>query len=160
MKLKQLVIAAAIAFIPAAYATQENSKEVFLSYFPESLVTDALSRYNIPKEEWASINQDLSSKEGLVIRLVDEKASKMDPNPMEDPNQRKAAVKIFREVLFQVFSEVLYSHGVTDTDKIRNMLDTIQQLKAEKFCLSMKAPKYNGVDVQEESYKDVYNLGS
>jgi hypothetical protein len=83
---------------------------------------------------------------------VEEKASKMDPNPLKDPSQRQAAVKLFRDTLFEVFSGVLNEHGVTDEQKVRAMLDDIQHQKAVRFaqCMEKKMPKAEAAPTEKK----------
>ena len=90
-------------------SVMECSKELLLAYFPETFVTETLKKFKVPESEWAGINKDLSSKDGDVIKMVEEKASKMDPNPLKDPQQRQGAVKIFRETLLEIFSSIVAS---------------------------------------------------
>lgn len=122
------------ANISAQNAIDECSKELLLAYFPEQFVNEALKKNNVPQEKWADINKDLAGKEKDVVRIVEEKAEKQNPNPLKDPSQRLAAVKIFRETLLQVFSEALKKNGITDDKQIQAMLDDIQQQKAKKFA--------------------------
>lgn len=112
----------------------DNSKELISAYFPESVVNESLPLANVPRDQWVIINQELCAKSGEMIRMVEEKASKMEPNPLLDSSQIQVAAKLFREALFQVFSDVMRDHGVTDEDKIKEMLGHIQQLKAERYA--------------------------
>lgn len=114
----------------------ECSKEILLSYFPEPFVVPTLKKFNVPQEKIDPIVQALAEKNKDVLRLVEERASKMDPNPFKgfDPSQRAAAVKIFRETLTQVFGDVLKANGVTDDNQIAQMLEDIQRQKAANFA--------------------------
>lgn len=122
----------------AATATEsvigDCSKEFLIAYFPSSLVQDALNKFHVPKEKWDPIIKSLAESEKSIITQVEEKASKITPNPLKDPQQRQVAVKIFRETLTDVFSGVLKKNGITDDKQIHAMLDEIQQQKAKKFA--------------------------
>ena len=120
---------------------EECSKELLLSFFPEAFVTEVLQKYQVPKEKWEPIVKGLQEKNDDVIKLVDEQASKMDPNPLKDSSQKQVAVKIFRETLFQVFSGVLKTNGITDDQKIQSMLGEVQQLKTKRFAQCMESHK-------------------
>lgn len=120
---------------------EECSKELLLSFFPEAFVTEVLQKYQVPKEKWEPIVKGLQEKNDDVIKLVDEQASKMDPNPLKDSSQKQVAVKIFRETLFQVFSGVLKANGITDDQKIQSMLGEVQQLKTKRFAQCMESQK-------------------
>lgn len=125
----------------ATSGADECAKELLLSYFPEPIVTDALKRFSIPNDKWDGITKSLSSKDKEVVKIVEEKAATMNPNPLKDPQQRQAAVKLFRETLLQVFSDALKENGITDTSKFQAMLDDIQQQKAKKFAMCMEKQK-------------------
>ncbi len=127
--------------MPAAAPTDECSKELLLSYFPEVFVNETLGKFKVPQDKWAAINTDLSSKDKEVIKMVESKASQMNPNPLKDPQQRQAAVKIFRETLYQVFADSMRANGITDEQQIQGMLDDIQQQKAKRFAMCMQKQK-------------------
>lgn len=123
-------------------AADECSKELLLAYFPEPFVKETLKKHNVPQDQWDAIQKELSSKDKDVIKTVEQKAAKMDPNPLKDPQARQAAIKLFRETLYQVFADVLKAHGVTDEKQIQAMLDDVQQQKAQRFakCMQKQAP--------------------
>lgn len=119
----------------------ECTKELLLSYFPESMVNDTLKRFNIAQDKWAGIAKSLSSKDKDVVKLVEQKAAAMNPNPLKDPQQRQAAVKLFRETLLQVFSDAMRENGIQDASQFQAMLDDIQQQKAKRFAMCMEKQK-------------------
>lgn len=127
--------------IVTADATDECAKELLLSYFPEPIVKETLKRFSIADDKVAGITKSLSLKDKDVVKVVEEKAKNMNPNPLKDPQQRAAAVKLFRETLLQVFTEALKENGITDTSKFQAMLDDIQQQKAKKFAMCMDRQK-------------------
>lgn len=122
-------------------AVDECAKELLLSYFPEPIVLETLKRFSIPQDKVDGIVRSLSNRDKEVIKLVEEKAAAMNPNPLKDPQQRQVAVKLFRETLFQAFSDALKENGITDTNKFQAMLDDIQQQKAKKFAMCMEKKK-------------------
>lgn len=119
------------------------SKEFLIAYFPPVLVENSLEKFHVPKDKWEPIVKQLTASEKSIITLVEEKASKITPNPLKDPQQRQAAVKIFRETLMEIFSGVLHQNGITDEQQIKSILDDIQQQKAKKFaeCLEKHRQK-------------------
>jgi hypothetical protein len=127
--------------VAAAVQTDECSKELLLSYFPEQFVNETLSKFKVPQDQWAGINKELTAKDKEVVKLVEEKAAKLSPNPLKDPQQRQAAVKIFRETLLQIFGDVLKAHNIKDEKQIQAMLDDIQQQKARRFAQCMEKQK-------------------
>lgn len=127
--------------VAATPAIDECAKELLLSYFPEPIVAQTLKKFNVPQEKWAGISQSLSSKDKDIVKLVEQKASSMNPNPLKDPQQRQAAVKLFRETLLTVFSDAMKENGITDATQYQAMLDDIQQQKAKKFAMCMEKQK-------------------
>ena len=125
----------------ASPAIDECSKELLLAYFPETFVTETLKKFNVPQDKWSGIIKELNTKDKDVIKTVEQKASQIDPNPLKDPQQRQAAVKIFRETLLQIFGDVLKANGITDQKHIQSMLDDIQQQKAKRFAQCMEKHK-------------------
>lgn len=143
--IRWLLCYCAIAMAPSLAFTDQTvdecSKELLLAYFPEPFVIETLKKFNVNEAQWDIIQKELSNKDKEVIKLVEQKASQMDPNPLKDPQARQAAVKLFRETLLQIFSDVLKAHGVTDEQEIQAMLENVQQLKAQRFAKCMQKPE-------------------
>jgi hypothetical protein len=118
------------------------TKEELMTFFPDQVVQSVLIKGNIPKEEAVAIAQELSKKDKDLAKVVEEKAAKLEPNPFKDLSQRDLAIKIYRETLYEVFSKVLKSHGVTNEDKIQTMLEEIQASKSKLFieCIQKQQP--------------------
>lgn len=116
----------------------ECSRELLISYFPKVFVTETLKKYNVSPDKWEAITNDLAQKDKQVIKTVEEKASKMNPNPLKDPQQRQAAVKLFRETLTDLFASTMKANGVSDDKQIADMLNDIQQQKAKRFAMCMQ----------------------
>lgn len=132
---------AATAAPESASTTDECSKDLLLSYFPATFVQQTLTKFNVPKENQDAIVNALTEKDKSIVKMVEEKASKMNPNPLKDPQQRQQAVKIFRETLLQVFSDVMKANGINDDKQIQAMLDDVQQQKAKRFAMCMQKQK-------------------
>ncbi len=132
--------------------SDECSKELLISYFPKAFVTETLKKYNISQDKWDAIASDLAQKDKQVIKAVEDKASKMNPNPLKDPQQRQAAVKIFRETLTDLFASTMKANGITDSKQISDMLNDIQQQKAKRFAMCMQ--KMSQEKSQEDSDND------
>lgn len=136
-----MVSAPVLAAADAPEVKDECAKELLLSYFPEPIVRDTLKNFNVPQDKWDGIVKSLSSKDKEVVKIVEQKASTMNPNPLKDIQQRQAAVKLFRDTLLEVFSDALKENGVQDTSQFSAMLDQIQQQKAKKFAMCMEKHK-------------------
>lgn len=135
----------------SVFAVEENddcSEAFFISYFPNPLVDKTLKKYNITDSQAQQIMKALAEKDGSVIKIVEQKASKLNPNPLSDPQKREDAIKLFRETLIEVFSTVLKENGISDDKQIQAMLDEIQMLKAQRFSQCMKNNKL------PQSFKD------
>ena len=139
-----------------ATAADECSKELLLEYFPKQFVVETLKKFNVPQEKWDAIAAALSTKDKDVVRIVEDKASKLTPNPLKDrdPQQRQVAVKLFRETLLQVFSEALQANGITDQKQLQAMLDDIQQQKAKNFAQCMEKQKAAAQQNQQQPAGD------
>lgn len=122
----------------------ECSRELLISYFPKVFVTETLKKYNVPEDKWDAITSDLAQKDQQVIKTVEDKASQMNPNPLKDPQQRQAAVKLFRETLTDLFASTMKANGVTDEKQISDMLNDIQQQKAKRFAMCMQKMSQSG----------------
>lgn len=127
----------------AALETDDCAKELLLSYFPEPLVKETLKKFHVPEDKWAGITKSLTSHDKEIVKIVEQKASKMSPNPLKDSQQRQVAVKLFRDTLLETFSNTLIENGVTDKTQFLAMLDDIQQQKAKKFAMCMQKQKKN-----------------
>lgn len=127
----------------AASDTDDCAKELLLSYFPEPLVKETLKKFHVPEDKWAGITKSLTSHDKEIVKIVEQKASKMSPNPLKDSQQRQVAVKLFRDTLLETFSNTLIENGVTDKTQFLAMLDDIQQQKAKKFAMCMQKQKKN-----------------
>lgn len=132
-----------------AVPADECAKEMLLSYFPAPIVKETLKKFNIPQEKWEGILSSLSSKDKEVVKIVEQKAAGMNPNPLKDPQQRQAAVKLFRETLLDVFAKALQDNGITDSTKFQPMLDDIQQQKAKKFAMCMEKQKQKAEELDK-----------
>lgn len=76
-------------------------------FFAEPIVNQGLSLYNVRQELWPLINESLRGKSVDVPRRMKQRTAYMVPNPIEYPMQKAATAKILKEVLFEVFMEVM-----------------------------------------------------
>lgn len=115
------------------------TKEVLMTFFPQPVVKAVLVQHQVSEEEANQIAKELSQKDQEVVKTVETKASKMEPNPLNDLNQRDTAVKIFRETLYEVFAKVLKAHDVkADDNQIQTILDDMQEAKGKLFVECIK----------------------
>lgn len=135
-------------------AAGECSQEILLAYFPSVFVRETMNRFNVPKDQWDAIVTELAAKDKEIIKTVEAKAAKMSVNPLNDPQQRQEAVKLFRETLLEAFSSVMQAHGINDEQQIRSMLDDIQKQKAQRFAKCMREQKLPPTSAQMKAQAD------
>lgn len=131
----------------------EQCKEILMSYFPKTIVTEVLTQNNVPKDKVAVIADALAKKSSDVLKIVQDKASKMNPNPLKDPNMHEQTGKLIRDTVLEIFGSVMKDNGVTDNKQIQSMADAIQQKKADLFkqCMDKAQPEDESDD---EDYED------
>lgn len=162
-KLKYILLSASFAVLALsgysvhAGTLDDCSKELLISYFPEPFVNEVLKEYQIPKEQWAEINQALQDQDRTIISTVEAKAAKMTPNPLKDPSQRNVAVSIFKEILYEAFANVMNKYGIDDKNQITAMLDEIQYKKAKRFRECME--KQNTLPIQPSDVEEPMDKG-
>lgn len=76
-------------------------------FFVESIVNQGLSLYNVRQELWLPINEHLRNISLEVPERMKKRTAYMIPNPIEYPMQKAATAKILKDVLGEVFNEVL-----------------------------------------------------
>ena len=113
------------------------SEQMLRAYFPASFVTKTLEKFQVPKDQMTAIIAELTLKDKDVIPTFEKRATEKNPNLLRDPKYREEGAKLFRSILTETFSEVLKNHGITDADKVSQMLDDIQEQKAEQFSKCM-----------------------
>lgn len=138
----------------ATNSVDECSKDLLLAFFPKVFVNETLKKYNVPEDQWEAINQELSKKDKDVIKTVEQKAEKISPNLLKDPQKRQIAVKLFRETLFESFSTVMKAHGITDDAQIQTMLDDIQKQKETRFAECMQKHQVSSQDNIQKTDED------
>lgn len=159
-KVATTLLVAGICLLPsqnwAVTETDECSQEILLSYFPAVFVKETLKKHNVPQDKWDSINKNLASRDKEIIKIVESKAAKMDPNPLKDPQHRQEAVKLFRETLAENFTAAMNANGIKDNNQIQAMLDDIQQQKAKRFtrCMEQKKQEFNRQPPQQSRVND------
>lgn len=131
-------------------AADDCSRDLLMAYFPKPFVNKTLEHFKVPHDQWEAINKELADKDKDIVKNVELKASKISPNPLTDPQQRQAAVKLFRETLLDSFSTVMKAHGVNDEKQIQAMLDDIQQQKAKRFAKCMAVPERREAPMKEQ----------
>lgn len=132
------------------------SHNALRSYFPEKFVGATLKKLNVPEDKWQPIIEGLKNREADVENIVEANAEKLSPNPLKDPQQRQAAVKLFKDALFEVAGKVFRANGITDDAQINAILSDIQQQKVKQFseCIEKnKLPRLPPRPQEQEQQK-------
>lgn len=135
MKFKS-AIAIFIALIPgllAALSKDDCNEEVLFHFFPRPFVLEVMEKHGVPKNQAEEIAKKLSDSDPAVVQKIEQKAKEMDPNPLTDENAHQQRAKLFREVITDVFNNVVSQYGVTDIQDTSVMLDEIQKMRMERF---------------------------
>lgn len=114
------------------------TKEVLMTFFPKPVVKAILVQHKITEEKAQQIAQELAQKDREVVKLVELKASEMNPNPFSDLSYRDTAIRLFRETLYEVFAKVLKAHQITDENEIQHLLEDMQAVKGKLFVECIK----------------------
>lgn len=118
--------------------------ELFVAFFPEPFVRATLVKFDVPVEKRLDIQKQLTHHELDINSIVEAKAAKMTPNPLNQPDQQEEVIKLFDDAVLQVFRQVMNDNGITDEDQIVKMLDDIHKQKADRFkscrMLDIKEP--------------------
>lgn len=107
--------------------------ELFVAFFPPPFVRTTLAKFGVPQGKRLDIQQQLTHHELDINSIVEAKAAKMNPNPLNQPDQQEIVVKLFDDAVLQVFTQVMNDNGITDDNQIAEMLADIHRQKAERF---------------------------
>ncbi|MEM1283189.1 MAG: hypothetical protein AAGG81_06510 [Chlamydiota bacterium] len=125
------------------------SKNLLLSYFPESVVNEVLGDYRVPQNLWPAINADLAEQDTIIVNIVDQKSRAIQQNSAYDVRQKDVVVGIYRETLYEVFAETLKKYGIDRKAQAEAMLDQIQYKKGKLFKECMQS-KQKTLELQPE----------
>ena len=121
--------------------TDVCSTELITSFFPDIFVGKTLEKFNIPKDQWESIMDELDKRNKSIRPTLAERGYKINPNLFTDPQQQDAARKLLKDIVVNSFTDVMKIHGINDPKQVKQMLDDIQMQKAEKWAQCMRQDK-------------------
>lgn len=138
-----------LLFVPCMVQGGEETTctdDVLFVFFPKPFVKKTLADHHVPDDKQEAIATELLTVDGQIKTTLEEKASKMNPNPLKDRSQREKAAQLFSETLSEVFSNVLKKNGVTDDKEIDAMLVDIQNQRIQRFnaCRPLLEKKISG----------------
>jgi hypothetical protein len=122
---------------------EQCAREILTHHYPEKFVAETLKKFQVPADQQQAIVKELAEKDKNIVKMVENRAASMNPNPLKDPQLRQQAVRMFRDTLKEQFASVLNAHGVTDDAQIQQMLEDIQLQKARQFteCMEKMHPE-------------------
>jgi hypothetical protein len=119
--------------------------DLFITFFPEPFVKLTLEKFAVPLDQRVAIQKELLNHELDINSIVESKAAKMTPNPLNQPDRQDDVVRLYDEAVLQVFTKVMNDNGITDDQQIAKMLEDINRQKAERFkrcmMLDIEYPK-------------------
>lgn len=112
-------------------------KDLQVNFFQDEIVNQALNFYNVPQGLWLQITIDLKQLSRDVPARMKKKTARMVRNPLAYPLQRAEAAVILRDTLFEVCSEVLRMHYITERPTVDYIFDYIFMRQVPKMipCL-------------------------
>lgn len=120
-------------------------EELQTHFFPDNVVSQALSLYNVSQGGWFEIIQQLHEKSTEIPTILHERAARMHPNPISYPFKPKEAGELLLEILSEVFDYVITNSPVFDRinpSDIPAMFAYIREQQSAKLkaCLGMDFP--------------------
>ena len=115
------------------FVEESCTKEELLRFFPEPIVKKVLIEAKLPEKQAVSISKELAIQDEQLRKLVENRAALKEPNPLNDPMQRGQAIKLYQEVLFEVFSTTLKKYGVEEKEQMHYLLEQIRSKKSQLF---------------------------
>lgn len=109
-------------------------------FFQYEHVSQALDMHNVDPSQWVPINQKLQDRSRNVPSMVKERADRMGNSPLDYPFQPKVVLSIMDQVLFEIFTQVLYESNVTNVSDLRQMFAYIRRQQADKIerCIGIR----------------------
>jgi hypothetical protein len=95
------------------YAPPPCYYEVATTFFPYPLVAQALSMHHFTQDRWGLIYQDLQARSAFIPKVLQERAARMAPNPLQ-PYQPHLAAALLRAVLEETFVQSLQANYFQD----------------------------------------------
>ncbi len=115
-------------------------QELQRSFFPYEVVVRALSSRGITQSRWDPIARALNARSTTIPLILKRKASKMERDPLDHPFQADVAANLLKEVLFEVFKEVMAENGVISESDIKEMFIYIGMQQGDRWrgCLKSR----------------------
>lgn len=127
---------AQILFQPLQMSPPPCYYQVATNFFPYPLVAQTLSAHKFTQDRWSLIYQDLQVRSAAIPKIIQERASRMVPNPLQ-PYQPDAAGALLRAVLEETFAQSLRANYFYDPYITAVMFRYIRVQQADRLraCL-------------------------
>ncbi|MBA3957488.1 MAG: hypothetical protein H0X51_03715 [Parachlamydiaceae bacterium] len=113
-------------------------RDLQVHFFEPLWVTQALSLHQIFQSQWDPINSKLQDRVRDVPTILKQRANRRGySSPLENPFQPIAAGELLRQILLEMFTQVLNESNITNQSDIEEMFAYIEQQQREriKACL-------------------------
>lgn len=83
------------------------------------------------------VSRSLRQKNRTIPQLMKDQARRMRPNPLENPFDPVAAEDLFRQVLWNVFADVMIQHNIKNRPQIEGAFNFIYKEESKRItgCL-------------------------
>lgn len=123
-----------LLFVPVAlFGVSTCAQEVLFRFFPKEITLEAMRENGLTGENAESVASVLWNSDNTIIREIEDRASKMDPNPLLDDGSPEVRAKLFKEVATDVFMKALTDEGFQDTSKALQIFDAVQEARFVQF---------------------------
>ena len=108
-------------------------KELKTTFFQRRLLEQALSMYDVNQSQWPLIAQMLVDRSLMVPNIIKQRAQRMMPDPLEYPFNSSEAVKLLKQVLLEVFAQVMRESGIFNENVVRGMFEYVYKKQDARF---------------------------
>lgn len=100
-------------------------KDLERNFFQFRTTSEALALWRVPQGQWDAIVKLAQSKAHEAESLIEKKARRYNPNPLQNPFQPDVAKDLLKETMQQIFQRTVIESGFFDTVSIDKMFDYI-----------------------------------
>jgi hypothetical protein len=106
-------------------ATPPCAKQLERDFFraTDIIKTMSTAQTYVMMNQWTLIAQEMEERSHDIHKLIKSRASELSPDPTEYPYNPEEAGKIYREIFFNYFSQIMEEHHVADPAQIQQMFN-------------------------------------
>ncbi len=113
--------------VPSCY------KDLEINFFDPEITTQAFALHNIDQSSWNLLLQSLKNKAANVPSIIDQRAKRMQRNPLDHPFQPKEAEQLLMDVLYENLVEALHERNFITQFDNREMFNYIRRRQADRL---------------------------